>query len=133
MRVFEKLFTVRPDVLYCGNVAILGKQNIQFDCRTEELLYARVPGGADECLASPPTVGRTLVCFSPEKQTELKTLEKVKSPVKRKNYQKPHQDIFVNKYTKITPLPIDETDFFSVTRLLNNMQMAFLANAPHAR
>lgn len=54
MRVFEKLFTVRPDVLYCGNVAILGKQNIRFDCRAEELLYARVPGGADECRASPP-------------------------------------------------------------------------------
>jgi hypothetical protein len=52
------------------------------------------------------------VCFSPEKQTELKTLEKVKSPVKIKNYQKPHQDIiFINKYTKITPLPIDEIDF----------------------
>ena len=55
MRVFEKLFTVRPDVLYCGNVAILGKQNIRFDCRVDKLLYARVPGGADECRASPPT------------------------------------------------------------------------------
>ena len=27
------------------------------------------------------------------------------------NFQKPHQDIFINKYTKITPLPIDEIDF----------------------
>ena len=45
---------VRPDVLYCGNVAILGKQNIRFDCRAKELLYARVPGGADECRISPP-------------------------------------------------------------------------------
>ena len=51
------------------------------------------------------------VCFSPEKQNELKTMEKVKSPVKIINFQKPHQDIFINKCTKITPLPIDEIDF----------------------
>ena len=38
-------------------------------------------------------------------------MEKVKSPVNIINFQKPHQDIFINKYTKITPLPIDEIDF----------------------
>ena len=58
MRVFEKHFMVRPDVLYCGNVAILGKQNIRFDCRAEELLYAQVPGGANECRASPTSATR---------------------------------------------------------------------------
>jgi hypothetical protein len=51
------------------------------------------------------------VCFSPEEQAELKTLEKVKSPVKIKNYMKPHKDIFLKEYTKITPLQEDEIDF----------------------
>ena len=65
MRVFEKLFTVRPNVSYCGNVAILGKQ-------TSGLIAGRKScfmRGADECRASPPAAahrgqnpGRVLEC-----------------------------------------------------------------------
>ena len=55
------------------------------------------------------------VCFFPEKQAELQTLEKVKSPVKLQNYKKNcnqgKQDIIISKYTKITPLQKNTIDF----------------------
>ena len=44
------------------------------------------------------------VCFVPEKQSELKTLEKIKSPVKIQNYDKGNKDVLILKNTKITPL-----------------------------
>ena len=51
------------------------------------------------------------VCFAPEKQSEMKTLEKVESPVKIQNFQKPDKDILLNKFTKIKPIEKSEIDF----------------------
>lgn len=51
------------------------------------------------------------VCFSPEKQTELKTLEKVKSPVKIQDYDNSNNDICIQKSTKIIPLESSQIDF----------------------
>ena len=53
------------------------------------------------------------VCFSPEKQSQLKTLAQTKSPVKIHNFRKPDdgKDIFITKYTNITALSKDEINF----------------------
>ena len=41
----------------------------------------------------------------------MKTLEKVESPVKIQNFQKPDKDILLNKFTKIKPIEKSEIDF----------------------
>ncbi len=51
------------------------------------------------------------VCFATEKQSELKTLENVKSPVKIQNFQKPAKDVLLNRFTKIKPIEKSEIDF----------------------
>ena len=51
------------------------------------------------------------LCFVSEKQTELKTLEQVKSPVKIQNYNRQKQDLLITKYTKIVPLDKDDVNF----------------------
>ena len=51
------------------------------------------------------------VCFALEKQSELKTLKKVESPVKIQNFQKPDKDILFNKFTKIKPIEKSDIDF----------------------
>ena len=51
------------------------------------------------------------VCFTPEKQSELKTLENVKSPVKIQNFKKPVKDILLNRFTKIKAIEKSEIDF----------------------
>ena len=50
-----------------------------------------------------------VVCFSPDKQSELKTLKKVKSPVKVQNYKSTEgvngkDQIIIQKFTKFTPV-----------------------------
>ena len=61
------------------------------------------------------------VCFSPEKQSELKTLEKVESPVKIQNFQKPDKDILLNKFTKIKPIEKSEIDFILVNMFYKSL------------
>jgi hypothetical protein len=56
------------------------------------------------------------VCFSPDKQSELKMLEKVKSPVKIQNYKTNQgmngkDEIILQRFTKFTPLGNTDADF----------------------
>ena len=57
------------------------------------------------------------VCFSPDKQSELKMLEKVKSPVKLDPNYKTNQgingkdEIILQRFTKLTPLGNTDVDF----------------------
>jgi hypothetical protein len=56
------------------------------------------------------------VCFSPDKQSELKMLEKVKSPVKIQNYKTNQgmngkDEIILQRFTKFTPLGNTDVDF----------------------
>ena len=55
------------------------------------------------------------VCFLPDKQPELRTLQQVKTPVKLENFTTSSsgakQDLIITKYTKITPLKKDDVDF----------------------
>jgi len=49
--------------------------------------------------------------FVSEKQTDLKTLKQVKSPVKIQNYDKQKQDVLITKHTKSVPVAEDNVDF----------------------
>lgn len=51
------------------------------------------------------------MCFISDKQTELKTLEQVKSSIKIQNYDRQKQDVLITKYTKIVPLEKDNVNF----------------------
>ena len=55
------------------------------------------------------------VCFLPDRQPELRTLQQVKTPVKLENFTTSSsgakQDLIITKYTKITPLKKDDIDF----------------------
>ena len=56
------------------------------------------------------------VCFSPEKQSELKTFEKAKSPVRIQNYKsKPglngKEKIIIQKFTTFAALDSDDVNF----------------------
>lgn len=55
------------------------------------------------------------MCFSPEKHTELKTMQQTKSPVKIQNFthskNDENGDMMLNKYTKITPLDSTKITF----------------------
>ena len=59
------------------------------------------------------------VCFSPERQNQIKTLSQTRSPVKVQNFQLqnedsgPDGDIFITKYTKIAPIQKDVNFTFS--------------------
>ena len=66
----------------------------------------------DFCLQTRDEPLRALY-FVSEKQTEMKTLEQVKSPVKIQNYMydKQKQDVLITKYTKVVPMAVDNVDF----------------------
>ena len=58
------------------------------------------------------------VCFSPQKHSELKTLQQTKSPVKVSNYQKSqNKDIILNQYTKIAPVDPTDINFMHSNKL----------------
>ena len=63
------------------------------------------------------------VCFSPEKQTQVKTVELTKTPVRLQNFWQndtdPSKDIFITKYTQVTPLTNDQVDFQFSDELTN--------------
>ena len=61
------------------------------------------------------------VCFATKKQSELKTLEKVESPAKIQNFQKPDKDILLNKFAKIKPIEKSEIDFILVNMLYKSL------------
>lgn len=59
------------------------------------------------------------VCFSPNKHSELHTLQQTKSPVKVSNYVKSQNsdDIIFNQSTKVTPLDSTNIDFLYSDKL----------------
>ena len=76
------------------------------------------------------------VCFSPEKYSELNTLQKTKSPVKITNYSTSaassgKKDIIILSKTRISPITSNEIDFpylselalYQTFLLLKNLQL----------
>ena len=69
------------------------------------------------------------VCFSPDKQSELKMLEQVKSPVKIQNYKTNQalngkDEIILQKFTKFTPLAgvdFSHNKFLSAVGIIPNI------------
>ena len=52
------------------------------------------------------------VCYSPEKQTQFKTVASTKSSIKMKNFRQPNgDDLIITKWTDITPLDQDQISF----------------------
>lgn len=56
------------------------------------------------------------ICFSPEKQSELSTLGKLRSPVKLQNFKLyDNKDILLGKHTDIRPIDKESVGFQPVT------------------